>query len=102
MKRRTNLSKQRGTDYGYKLLASAIVKQAVRDYKKAPNNAYGRATKKNVVRFIKSPWFVFLSNIDPDYMLKTLDYEEEDGTIPQIMAKYGVSQRTAYRIRNGR
>lgn len=94
--------KQRGVNEGYKLLASAIVKQAVRDYRKAPNNAYGRATKKNVVRFIKSPWFVFLSNIDPDYMLKTLDHEDEETTIEGIMKKYGCSKRTAYRIRNGR
>lgn len=94
--------KQGGIDYGYRLLASAIVKQAVVDYRKAPNNAWGRATKKKVVEFIKSPWFTFLTKTDPDYLLKTIGYEPEENTIRGIMRKYGCSQRTAYRIKNGR
>ena len=48
---------------GYEALASAIILQAVKDYKRG----YRR---DEVERFIYSEWFKTLTNIHPDYIMK--------------------------------
>lgn len=50
-------------DKGYEALASAIVLQAVKDYKRG----YRRDEVEN---FIYSEWFKTLTNIHPDYIMK--------------------------------
>lgn len=94
-----------GIKYGYQLLARAIVKQAVVDYKDAENNAYGRRTRKEVVEFIKSPYFNLLTDIDPEYLLKTINHNESKPmyNVRELADKYGVSVRTIYRrIKEGK
>ena len=87
-----------GIRYGYCKLASAIVKQAVMDYKDAKNNQYGRETKKEVSEFIKSPFFNLLTKIDPDYLLSTLGHKPVSTVRAKELAMmYGVSIRTIYR-----
>lgn len=44
-------------DGGIKLLANAIIAQAVRDYKESRSEG----TKKEVEKFLRSDWFVLLS-----------------------------------------
>lgn len=94
-----------GIRYGYQLLAKAIVRQAVVDYRDAENNAYGRKTKKDVVAFIKSPYFNLLTNVDPEYLLKTINHDEKKPmyNVRELAEKYGVSVRTIYRrIKEGK
>lgn len=94
-----------GIKYGYQLLARAIVKQAVVDYKDAENNAYGRRTRKEVVEFIKSPYFNLLTNVDPEYLLKTINHDEKKPmyNVRELAKKHGVSVRTIYRrIKEGK
>lgn len=62
------------TDYKYyEELATAIVKQALRDFKK--DDKY----RNEVIRFIKSDWFKSLSNLDSKRLLKMLkEYEKNE------------------------
>lgn len=60
-------------DYNYKLLADAIVGQAVIDYCEAGNGARGKRIKRAVKRFVKSDWFTFLTDIDPDFLIERMD-----------------------------
>lgn len=94
-----------GIKYGYQLLAKAIVEQAVHDYKRFKDNPYGVYIKKDIVRFIKSPYFKLLTDIDPNYLLKTIDHDDAKPmyTVKELAEKYGVSTRTIYRrIKEGK
>lgn len=70
---------------GYQNLANAIVLQAVRDFRRCAKvvkrRGYGsnEAVKemREIVEFIKSPWFKTLTSIDPDYLLEKLKEEVE-------------------------
>lgn len=50
-------------DKGYEALASAIILQAVKDYKRGYH-------RNEVEHFIYSEWFKTLTNIHPDYIMK--------------------------------
>ena len=51
----------------WELLAAAIIKAALEDYK------YGTIKRRNEIeRFIKSEYFDSISNIDPKWLIKTL------------------------------
>ena len=57
----------------YAELASAILKQALIDFKK--DEKY----RAEVIRFIKSDWFKSLSNLDSKRLIKMLkEYEHND------------------------
>lgn len=58
-------------DEGYRMLAEAIVIQAVRDYRVARSNG----AKSHIVRFFKSKWFTMLSDLDGELLLKKLKTE---------------------------
>ena len=62
------------TDYKcYSELATAIVEQALKDFK---NDEKYRA---EVIRFIKSDWFKALSNLDSKRLIKMLkEYERNE------------------------
>lgn len=55
----------------YKLLANAIIIQAVKDYR----NAKHPATRKELERFFRSEWFSILSNLNGEVLLKQLQKE---------------------------
>lgn len=56
------------TDYeeAWFALSAAILKQAVDDWKKT------NRLRPEITRFIKSNYFMKITNIDPEYMLKML------------------------------
>ena len=58
-------------------LAEAILSQAAHDYIYQDNGKKHDDPKKEVERFIKSPWFQTLSmgSMDPDSVLKNLDIQ---------------------------
>ena len=64
------------TDYKcYAELATAIVEQALIDFKK--DEKY----RSEVIRFIKSDWFKSLSNLDSKRLIKMLkEYERNEQT----------------------
>lgn len=57
------------TDYDepWRALSCGIVKQACDDYIKG-----GEKTRKSIIKFIQSDYFRKISNIDPDYLIKSL------------------------------
>ena len=59
---------------GYKLLANAIVIQAVKDYKKALKHD-DRGLKRECCRFFRSQWFTELTNIDGEQIISKLKSE---------------------------
>ncbi len=73
-------------DLAYENLANAIIIQAVKDFRR-----YMKVVKKNgrgkelaikemreIVEFIKSPWFRTLTNLEPSVLLKKLKEEVEE------------------------
>lgn len=70
-------------DYAYRNLASAIVLQAVTDFKRlAKKYKSGRCNKelveeemRSIVGFVKSKWFTCLTDINPELVLKKLQEE---------------------------
>lgn len=54
------------------LLAAAIIKRAVLDYKFYPE------TRAEVKRFIMSEYFRFITDLDPDVLLEYLRSYEDD------------------------
>lgn len=79
--RKNNMS---AIDYAYKQLASAIVMQAMIDYVEADRRPKGNIIKKRVERFIKSPWYAELTDIDPMFMLDRLHSENGADIIASI------------------
>lgn len=66
----------------YELLANAIIEQAVTDYRKAqkklcrdPKHETAKQTVKGIERFIRSPWYSVLTNVDPDALIDRLKKE---------------------------
>lgn len=59
---------------GYKALAAAIVNQCLLDYRSAleSNDAI---TKAKCERFMRSAWFVFLSDMDGERLIKMMREE---------------------------
>lgn len=53
------------------LLAAAIIKQAVVDYKNFPT------MRAEIKRFIKSEYFRFLTDVDPNALLEKIEDEYE-------------------------
>ena len=69
-------------DRNYEDLANAIVLQAVKDYrealkklKKNPNNLKADYTKFEVELFLSSPWYRFLTDLDPELLIERLKEE---------------------------
>lgn len=67
------------------LLANAIIKKAVDDYrvavkhlKKGRNRIWAEHTKEECMRFFRSEWFKVLTDVDPEYLIAKL-MEEEQG-----------------------
>mgnify|MGYP003496715079 CR=1 FL=1 len=67
----------------YEALGNAIVMQAVTDYRKAGQMmAKGKAItacheeRKSIVKFINSKWFILLTEVKPELLLKQLHEEE--------------------------
>ena len=73
-------------DEAYQNLANAIIIRAVKDFRRClkvakKNNRYKEAAikeMKEIVEFIKSPWFRTLTNLEPSVLLKKLQQEVED------------------------
>jgi hypothetical protein len=66
-------------DDPYKNLANAIIIQAATDYRKAlcqlkrnPKYEPAQITKRECERFFHSEWFRFLTDADPEYLIKHL------------------------------
>lgn len=70
-------------DYAYRELASAIVKQAADDYRKALRGRgyQGKSAEKvikELEKFFHSKWFHILTKVDPDYLIERLKAEHEE------------------------
>lgn len=64
------------------LLATAIIKEAVYDYRRAYRERYGLIDEETIQRkldpilyFFRSEWFRELSDIDPEYLIECLQKE---------------------------
>lgn len=67
---------------GYKQLAAAIVERALLDYKVATKNIHinrdmdnAEGTILEISRFLKSDWFMMLSELDGKLLLKLMKEE---------------------------
>ena len=63
----------------YEDLASAIILQAVKDYRGAleslrvyPNDSKALSVKQEVEQFFRSEWFEALTNVDPEMLISRL------------------------------
>lgn len=73
-------------DEAYQNLANAIIIRAVKDFRRclkvAKKNNRNKETAikemKEIVEFIKSPWFRTLTSLEPSVLLKKLQQEVED------------------------
>ena len=73
-------------DEAYQHLANAIIIRAVKDFRRClkvakKNNRNKEAAikeMKEIVEFIKSPWFRTLTSLEPSVLLKKLQQEVED------------------------
>mgnify|MGYP006907969647 CR=1 FL=1 len=71
------------SDIPYENLANAIIIQAVKDFRKCikvvkcngRNKEQAIKEMREIVGFIKSPWFRVLTNLDPQVLLKKLQEE---------------------------
>lgn len=71
------------SDIPYENLANAIILQAVKDFRKCikvvkrngRNKEQAIKEMREIVGFIKSPWFRVLTNLDPQVLLKKLQEE---------------------------
>jgi len=59
-------------DYGYKQLANAIIGRAMLDYYESKNTVKGRRIRRSIEDFVRSSWYMELTDIDPDLMLEKL------------------------------
>ena len=55
----------------YEKLAQAIIVQAVRDYR----NSFSNQTRCSIERFFRSEWFMVLTNLDGEMLIKRLKKE---------------------------
>ena len=73
-------------DEAYQNLANAIIIRAVKDFRRClkvakKNNRNKEAAikeMKEIVEFIKSPWFRTLTSLEPSVLLKKLQQEVEE------------------------
>lgn len=73
-------------DEAYQNLANAIIVRAVKDFRRylkvVKRNGRDKAAAlkemKEIVEFIKSPWFKTLTNLEPSVLLKKLQQEVEE------------------------
>lgn len=73
-------------DEAYQNLANAIIIKAIKDFRRClkvakKNNRNKEAAikeMKEIVEFIKSPWFRTLTSLEPSVLLKKLQQEVED------------------------
>jgi hypothetical protein len=63
-------------------LANAIILQAVKDYRMAlkclranPKNRTARADKDEIDRFFRSQWFMVLTSVDGEMLIRSLNME---------------------------
>ncbi len=70
---------------GYKDLATSIVVMAIEDFKKAAasykkgkNRDLSTKTMTEVINFIKSDWYLQLSNLNPEIVIEKLKEGLED------------------------
>lgn len=68
---------QASIDDGYRALMAAIVFQAIEDYNTSPKGAIGDMRRNRIEEFIRSPYFVDLSNLDQDWLIETLREENK-------------------------
>ncbi len=66
----------------YENLANAIILQAVKDYRMAmkclranPKNRTARADKDEIDRFFRSQWFMVLTSVDGEMLIRSLNME---------------------------
>ena len=59
---------------GYKALAAAIVNQCLLDYRSALESN-DTMTRAECERFLRSAWFVFLSDMDGEQLIKMMREE---------------------------
>lgn len=70
-------------DLAYENLANAIILQAVKDFRRdikvvkhgGRNKERAIMEMREIVEFIKSPWFRILTNLEPRILLKKLQEE---------------------------
>ena len=74
---------KQGTD-PYENLASAIILQAVKDYRAAlrvlnrsPGNHMAMRTVKEVERFFRSGWFMELTELDGEFLIRKIKGENQ-------------------------
>lgn len=86
MKYNLIMDKNSNVENQYELLASAIVVQAVKDYKhyikkqlETPDNSIVNGQVKLLEKFFNSQWFSTLSGLNKDYLLNRIkkDIESE-------------------------
>lgn len=73
-------------DLAYENLANAIILQAVKDFRRCikvikrngRNKDKAVEEMREIVAFIKSPWFKTLTNLEPSILLKKLQQEVEE------------------------
>ena len=73
-------------DLAYENLANAIILQAVKDFRRCIKVVKRNTRNKEkvieemreIVTFIKSPWFKTLTNLEPSILLKKLQQEVEE------------------------
>lgn len=73
-------------DECYQNLANAIILQAVKDFRRCikivkrngRNKEVAVKEMREIVEFIKSPWFKSLTNLEPQILLKKLQQEVEE------------------------
>ena len=63
-----------GKDEPYRLLADAVILQAVKDYRKALKRD-NKVVKRECCRFFRSQWFKELTNIDGEQIISELKSE---------------------------
>ena len=66
----------------YENFANAIILQAVKDYRMAlkclksnPKNRTARADKDEIDRFFRSQWFMVLTSVDGEMLIRSLNME---------------------------
>ena len=70
-------------DHAYRDFASAIVKKAAEDYRKALNGkGYNKKSSKQVIkeveRFFHSHYFEMLTSVSGDYLIEKLQQEHDE------------------------
>lgn len=65
---------------GYKELASAIILQAAKDYRKALKHDE-RGRKREIERFFRSGWFTILTNVSGEMLIRKLRTEVKEVVI---------------------